>query len=290
MSYLLEDYNPILIYLTDGYRDFYIPKFRMSMVVEEPYLNIEYNYPEWGGNNRKIKLNYADVDVYGYGGIGSAQALKDSIDSMILSGWTDINVGDILVNKGDLLSSNGVTDEILPVGANESILSVDNSTPTGLKWITKSSVVGFSRLVNKSTSDQTTNSTSLVDITDLSIPIVANQTVYFRAVIHVGTSANNGLGYAVTIPTGATMKAMVTGQTTTAIAAGTSSSATQWITTSGSETGTINAISQANQNVIIEGWVTASSTAGTIQVQSRSTNALTTATFNSGSFITGTGN
>jgi hypothetical protein len=83
------------------------------------------------------------------------------------------------------------------------------------------------------------------------------------------------------------MKVMVLGQTTTAIAAGTSGNATQWITTSGTETGTINAISQANQNVVLEGWVAASSTAGTIQIQGRSTNALTTATFNSGSFITG---
>lgn len=146
MSYLLENYNQILIYLTDGYTDRFIPKFRLSMVVEEPYLKIEYNYPEWGGNNRKIKLNYADVDVYGYGGISSAQALKDSIDDMILSGWTDINVGDILVNKGDLLSHNGVTDEILAGGANESILSRNNSESTGLKWITAAESFNLSGL------------------------------------------------------------------------------------------------------------------------------------------------
>jgi hypothetical protein len=142
-------------------------------------------------------------------------------------------------------------------------------------------------LFNKSTTNQTTNSTSLVDLTNLSLAIAANATVYFRAVIHVGTNAANGLRYAVTIPASATMKVMVLGQTTTAIAAGTSGNATQWITTSGTETGTINAISQANQNVVLEGWVAASSTAGTIQIQGRSTNALTTATFNSGSFITG---
>lgn len=142
-------------------------------------------------------------------------------------------------------------------------------------------------LFNKSTTNQTTNSTSLVDLTNLSLAIAANATVYFRAVIHVGTNAANGLRYAVTIPASATMKVMVLGQTTTAIAAGTSGNATQWITTSGTETGTINAISQANQNVVLEGWVTASSTAGTIQIQGRSANALTTATFNSGSFITG---
>jgi hypothetical protein len=142
-------------------------------------------------------------------------------------------------------------------------------------------------LFNKSTTNQTTNSTSLVDLTNLSLAIAANATVYFRAVIHVGTNAANGLRYAVTIPASATMKVMVLGQTTTAIAAGTSGNATQWITTSGTETGTINAISQANQNVVLEGWVAASSTAGTIQIQGRSANALTTATFNSGSFITG---
>lgn len=142
-------------------------------------------------------------------------------------------------------------------------------------------------LTNKSTSDQTTTSTSLVDLTNISLSIAANQTVYFRAVLHVGSSANNGARYAVTIPAGATMKVMLTGQTTTAIAAGASGNATQWITVSGTETGTINGILQANQNATLEGWVTSSSTAGTIQIQARSLSVANTLTFYSGSFITG---
>jgi len=142
-------------------------------------------------------------------------------------------------------------------------------------------------LFSKSTVDQTTTSTSSVNITNLSLSIAANQTIYFRAVLHVGTSANNGGRYAVTIPTGATMKVMVTGQTTNTIAAGVGGGATQWLTTSGTQTATIHAITQANQNAVLEGWVTASSTAGSIQIQGASASVANTVTYYSGSFITG---
>ena len=234
-----------------------------------------------------ITHNGTEVTLLDVGSNGRILVSKDAeatnlewVDPSSLGFMTALQVqlAGVLVGSRQIVNFLNTGNVVYTVTDNAGNQSVD---------IAGSVTIPSQTLFNKSTTNQTTNSTSLVDLTNLSLAIAANATVYFRAVIHVGTSANNGLRYAVTIPTGATMKAMVTGQTTTAIAAGTSGNATQWITTSGAETGTINAISQANQNVIIEGWVTASATAGTIQVQGRSTNALTTATFNSGSFITG---
>ena len=144
-------------------------------------------------------------------------------------------------------------------------------------------VSGTAHLTSKSSSDQTTATAALVDITNVGLSIAANQLIYFRAVVHVGTSANNGVRYAVTIPTGATMKVMFMAETTGAIGQGPS----QWITTSGSQTTAVNAIISAAQNAVFEGWVQASSTAGTIQIQGRTVNAANTVTFYSGSFITG---
>jgi hypothetical protein len=142
MSYAIEDYSRTFIYITDGFREYFVPKFRLSMEVNEPYLTLKWNIPETGGNNRVVTIDYQTVSNYGYSANPtSAQDLKDILEGYIDSAWTDINTGDLLSAKADLLSHNGVTDTILPAGANESILSRDNSEATGLKWIPKSTVV-----------------------------------------------------------------------------------------------------------------------------------------------------
>jgi len=142
MSYAIEDYSRTFIYITDGFREYFVPKFRLSMQVNEPYLTLKWNIPETGGNNRVVTIDYQTVSNYGYSGNPtSASDLEDIILGYIDSAWTDIQVGDILSAKGDLLSHNGVTDTILPAGANESYLKRNNSQTTGLEWVPQSSVV-----------------------------------------------------------------------------------------------------------------------------------------------------
>lgn len=145
-----------------------------------------------------------------------------------------------------------------------------------------------SLLYNKSTIDQSTSSNTLTNITNLSISIGASETIYFKAVIKVDCSAANGANYSVTVPSGATLNAYVMGQTTTAIGQGaTSVTPTNWITSSGTASGTINAVATSNMITIVEGWVTTSGTSGTIQIQGRTANVANTVTFKSGSWITG---
>lgn len=142
MSYSIVDFDQYQIYITDGLREYYIPKFRLSMTVSEPNLTLVFNASERGGHNRKLIIDYRDVESYGYDIATSAADLKDIIEAMQVSGWTNIQVGDLLNAKGQLLSHDGISDSILDAGTNEYILSRNNSTLTGLEWIAKSAVTG----------------------------------------------------------------------------------------------------------------------------------------------------
>lgn len=144
MSWLLEDYSRTLIYMTDGFRNLYLPKFRLYLTVDEPYLTLSWNLREQGGNNRKLTVNYQDVESYGYDIASSAQDLADMIEDMVDSAWTNIQVGDLLNSKGQLLSHDGISDAILNAGTNEYILHRNNSATTGLDWISAASVFDLS--------------------------------------------------------------------------------------------------------------------------------------------------
>ena len=61
----------------------------------------------------------------------------------------------------------------------------------------------------------------------------------------------------------------------------------QWLTSSGVEGATTNALVTANMWVVMEGWVYNGANAGTIQVQGRTANAANTITIYEGSMISG---
>jgi len=145
MIWFVDDYDQHRIYVTDLWREWYIPKFRITFEVAEPILTIYYSLNEQtdGGDRLKIEMDYRDV-VDGYAGYlsnpSSAADLKAQIEAMIISGWTSIGGGDVLTAKADLLSHDGVSDTILPGGSNGFILQRDNAEVTGLKWVDPSSV------------------------------------------------------------------------------------------------------------------------------------------------------
>jgi len=282
MSYAIEDYSRTFIYITDGFREYFVPKFRLSMEVNEPYLTLKWNIPETGGNNRVVTIDYTQVSNYGYSGNPtSASDLEDIILGYIDSAWTDINTGDLLSAKADLLSHNGITDTILPAGANESLLRRNNSTLTGLEWVPVSTVVPYSSSIVRKSADTTTASTSLANIADMNFAIAANETLYFTATLKIGCSAANGARYAITVPTGATLFAYYMGMNTTAIGQGVPS----WLTVSGTEGATTNALINANQIVIIKGYIINGVTAGTVNIQGRTANAANTVTYFQNSWI-----
>jgi len=112
------------------------------MEVAEPLLTINWDDAELGSPARRsLTVDYTDVSGYGYANPTSATDLKNIIDAYIISGWTDIGTGgDILNTKAQLLSHDGASDTILNGGTNEYILSRDDTTLTGLAWISKTAV------------------------------------------------------------------------------------------------------------------------------------------------------
>ena len=135
--------------------------------------------------------------------------------------------------------------------------------------------------IKASDQDTAVTTNAMTDIADMSVLIGANETIYFDCQIHVGASATNGARYAITIPSGATMKVFHSGTASATIAL----AASQIIDTSGVEGSTTNFIANANQLVRFKGWVTTSGTAGTIQIRGRSISAANTVTWYAGSFI-----
>lgn len=62
--------------------------------------------------------------------IDNTDNLLKSIDST-----SNIKIYNLLTNKGDIQTHNGTIDTILPLGSNGQILTVNNSTNTGLQWV-----------------------------------------------------------------------------------------------------------------------------------------------------------
>jgi len=90
----ISDYDEIQIYITDGWREWYLPKFRIFMVVDEPYISIYWTDTEKGasGLTRLLKLDYNDV-TFGYITPSSASEVELEINNMIISAWTNIVPG-----------------------------------------------------------------------------------------------------------------------------------------------------------------------------------------------------
>ena len=161
---VIDNYSKTLILMTNLWVDWYIPKFTIYMEVEEPYLHLYWFAGQQGTDKQYKVIDYNDVGGYGYVNPTSATDLMNTIQAYIDSAWVDIGPGgELLTAKADLLSNNGTTDEILAGGANESILSRDNSTATGLAWISKT-VAGGGLWVPVATKTSRLYATSTVEV------------------------------------------------------------------------------------------------------------------------------
>ena len=91
MAYDITDYDELQIYVTDGWREWYIPKFRIFMTVDGDFTNLYWTDTEKGasGLTRLLSLDYNDV-TFGYIAPSSAGEVVLQIDSYIISAWTNI--------------------------------------------------------------------------------------------------------------------------------------------------------------------------------------------------------
>lgn len=219
MSYQIDDYSKTKIFITDGWREWYLPKFRINMEVAEPLLTINWDDAELGSPaRRQLVLDYTDVSGYGYANPTSAADLKSIIEAYEVSAWTDIGPGgNLLINKADLLSHDGIGDAILPGGTNEYLLSRDDSTATGLAWISKTVAGGglwvpiatkTSRLYATSIAEvsgtATTTEELLTTFTITGGDCVDTDTVIVRALVSHSSSSGSQKVWRIRVDTSAT--------------------------------------------------------------------------------------
>ena len=108
MAFNISDFNEIKISITDGWRTWYIPKFRLRMVVDEPNITIYWTDTENPGNGitRNLTMDYNDVLLGAYAP-SSAAEVKTLIDALIIKAWTDISA-----NFANYVPYTGATTDV----------------------------------------------------------------------------------------------------------------------------------------------------------------------------------
>jgi hypothetical protein len=100
--------------------------------------------------------------------------------------------------KGDLIAGTGSqTFDNLTVGANNTVLTADSSTATGLKWATPAAGAAVSTKVNSAGSNKSTTSTTYVAIDTTNCRITATPTgtsavIFLQAFINMSGSPTEG--------------------------------------------------------------------------------------------------
>lgn len=91
MAYNITDNSELEIYINDGWREWYIPKFRMRWEVNEPNIRLYWTDTEKPGNGitRTLLLDYNDVQ-FGYLTPTSASEIAIVLQSYIISSWDNI--------------------------------------------------------------------------------------------------------------------------------------------------------------------------------------------------------
>lgn len=136
MSWQITDTDQIYIEFDNGLEAILVPKFRM--IVGEDTEDANYVYVYWcehegGGHVREFHIDYNDV-LFGYVAPSSASELVTVLEGYIRSAFSA--GGDLLSNKGDLLTHDGASDTVLPVGTDDYVLTADSTDPNGIAWKT----------------------------------------------------------------------------------------------------------------------------------------------------------
>ncbi len=91
MTFNISDNSEIDIYITDGWREWYIPKFRLRWTIDNPNITLYWTDTENPGNGitRSLTIDYNDV-LFGYITPSSAFEIQTVLNSYIVSAWDNI--------------------------------------------------------------------------------------------------------------------------------------------------------------------------------------------------------
>jgi hypothetical protein len=112
----------------------------------------------------------------------------------------------ILDAKGDIIAATAAdTASRLAVGANDTVLTADSSTATGLKWAASAAGATI-KSVRKSADQSISNDTNVANDTHLKFAVEANATYIFQLWIYTHSSSSTpGMNYQVSGPSGSTV-------------------------------------------------------------------------------------
>jgi hypothetical protein len=141
-----------------------------------------------------------DASLVDLKGGTTGQVLSKASGTDMDFSWVAVDPLLILDAKGDLITATAAdTPARLPVGANGTVLTADSAQGTGLKWATPSGGGKVLQVVTTNKTDTfTTTSTSLVDITGLSVtitPTSATSTILVMCSVQYSLEHGNGQQY-----------------------------------------------------------------------------------------------
>lgn len=91
MAFNISNLDETNITITDGWRTWEIPKFRIYITVSEPFCYLYWTDTEKPGNGktRRLVMDYNDV-LFGVYAPSSAAEVRTLLDALIIKAWTDI--------------------------------------------------------------------------------------------------------------------------------------------------------------------------------------------------------
>lgn len=123
-------------------------------------------------------------------GAAAIRTLGSSIDTTVFSNAGAAIAKSLVDAKGDIIAATADnTVDRLAVGANNTVLTADSSTATGLKWAAPSLGTVLQMVSVTKTDTFTTSSTSMVDITGVSVsitPTSASNNIFVMVTLSIG--------------------------------------------------------------------------------------------------------
>jgi len=185
MAFDISDYDNTQIYITDGWREWYLPKFSMTCEVSGDFVTLYYS-DQWkgvSGLRRPLEMDYNNIS-FGYSSPSSATDACTTIETYINSGFGGTGGTGDVVGPASAVNTNiavfdGITGKLIADGGTR-IVDITTSIATKQDTLVSGSNI------------KTLNGTTLLGSTDIILRGQIN--VLFQSV-NPGSGTTRYFGY-----------------------------------------------------------------------------------------------